>query len=257
MRNIVRCKIILIQAAEEALLTITPLDIAFVKQLKRPTRLIRQMMDCVLILFGLPLRNPIRIDPELQGPEPSWESSLRVWISFLRKYILKLNLFSFQLLSDNSFLQNLKAFPRDRINDEQIELLQPYFRVSDYTLEGAEKAAGAIAGLLTWTRSMADFFYVNKRVMPLKGNLAMQEARLVIANGQLQIAQKELDRREAEVAAAQAEYDIAMAIKQRLQDNLDRTLRRMNAARELISGLADEQERWTEQSKQFKAQIGR
>jgi dynein heavy chain len=160
-------------------------------------------------------------------------------------------------LSDNSFLQNLKAFPRDRINDEQIELLQPYFRVSDYTLEGAEKAAGAIAGLLTWTRSMADFFYVNKRVMPLKGNLAMQEARLVIANGQLQIAQKELDRREAEVAAAQAEYDIAMAIKQRLQDNLDRTLRRMNAARELISGLADEQERWTEQSKQFKAQIGR
>jgi dynein heavy chain len=160
-------------------------------------------------------------------------------------------------LSDNSFLQNLKAFPRDRINDEQIELLQPYFRVSDYTLEGAKTAAGAIAGLLTWTRSMADFFYVNKRVMPLKGNLAMQEARLVIANGQLQIAQKELDLREAEVAEAQAEYDIAMAIKKRLQDNLDRTLRRMNAARELISGLADEQERWTEQSKQFKAQIGR
>ena len=73
----------------------------------------------------------------------------------------------------------------------------------------------------------------------------------------MQTAQDELDRREAEVAAAQAEYDAAMAIKQRLQDDLDRTLKRMNAARELISGLADEQERWTEQSKQFKAQIGR
>ncbi|CAF0880138.1 unnamed protein product [Rotaria sordida] len=225
-------------AAEEALLTITPADISVVRKLGRPPRLIRQIMDCVLILFGRPLRNPLKIDPELQGPEPSWESSLK-------------------LMSDTGFLQNLQAFPRDRINDEQIELLQTYFRVPDYTFEGAKVAAGAIAGLLTWTRAMADFFHVNKRVLPLKGNLAMQEARLIKANEQLQTAQGELDRREAEVAAAQAEYDAAMATKQRLQDDLDRTLKRMTAARELISGLADEQERWTEQSKQFKAQIGR
>ena len=81
-------------------------------------------------------------------------------------------------MSDTGFLQNLQAFPRDRINDEQVELLQTYFRVPDYTYEGAKVAAGAIAGLLTWTRAMADFFHVNKRVMPLKANLAMQEARL-------------------------------------------------------------------------------
>jgi hypothetical protein len=35
-------------------------------------------MDCVLILFGRPLKNPIKIDAELQGPEPSWENSLKV-----------------------------------------------------------------------------------------------------------------------------------------------------------------------------------
>ena len=160
-------------------------------------------------------------------------------------------------MSDTGFLQKLQDFPKDRINDEQIELLQTYFQVPDYTPEGAKVAAGAIAGLLIWTRAMSDFFFVNKRVLPLKANLALQEARLEKANAQLQTAQDELDRREAEVAAAQAEYDAAMAIKQRLQDDLDRTLKRMTAARELISGLADEQERWTEQSKQFKAQIGR
>ncbi|CAF3537957.1 unnamed protein product [Rotaria sordida] len=225
-------------AAEEALLTIKQSDIAFVRQLMRPPRLIRQIMDCVLILFGRPLINPINIDNELQGPTPNWDMSLRI-------------------MTDTNFLQNLQSFPRDRINEEQIELLQPYFRVPDYTPDGAKVAAGAIAGLLTWTRAMADFFYVNKRVLPLKANLAMEEARLVKANAQLKIAQEELDRREAEVAATQAEYDIAMRTKQRLQDDLDRTLQRMNAARELISGLANEQERWTEESKQFKAQIGR
>ena len=160
-------------------------------------------------------------------------------------------------MTDNSFLQNLQSFPRDRINDEQIELLQPYFRSSDYTAEGARTAAGAIAGLLTWTRAMADFFYVNKRVMPLKGNLAMQQARLVKANALLKTAQAELDQRQGELAAAQADYDTAMGSKQRLQNDLDRTLKRMRAAQELISGLADEQKRWTEQSKQCKEQIER
>lgn len=62
------------------MLTITPADIAVVRKLGRPPRLIRQIMDCALILFGRPLKNPIRIDPELQGPEPSWESSLRVML---------------------------------------------------------------------------------------------------------------------------------------------------------------------------------
>ncbi|CAF0723345.1 unnamed protein product [Didymodactylos carnosus] len=222
--------------AEEALKTITPGDIAVVRRLGKPPNLIRRIMDCVLILFVRPLTNPIRFDKETESLEPSWESSLR-------------------FMSDTSFLAQLQTFPRDRINDEQIELLQTYFRAPDYTKDGANIAAGSIAGLLTWTRAMADFFYVNKRVMPLKANLAIQEARLVKANNQLQMAQGELDKREAEVAAAQAEYDSAMAIKQRLQDDLDRTLRRMNAATELILGLEDEQKRWTDQSKQFKAQI--
>jgi hypothetical protein len=101
------------------------------------------MMDCVLIFFGRPLKNPIRIDPELQGPEPSWDSSLKVWIIF--KKIIVIIFFFLKMMSDTSFLQNLRTFPRDRINDEQIELLQPYFRVPDYTPEGAKIAAGAIA----------------------------------------------------------------------------------------------------------------
>lgn len=160
-------------------------------------------------------------------------------------------------MAEAGFLSNLQSFPRDRINAEQIELLQPYFQATDYTPEGAASAAGAIAGLLTWTLSMTDFFHVNKRVLPLIGNLALQEVRLNKANKQLQKAQEELNAREAEVARAQAEYDAAMDIKTRLQNDLDRTTRRMNAARELISGLADEQERWTEQSKGFVEQTNK
>ena len=42
-----------------------------------------------------------------------------------------------------------------------------------------------------------------------------------------------------------------------LIDDADKCRRKMDAASALINGLAGERERWTEQSKEYKAQIGR
>ena len=70
-------------------------------------------------------------------------------------------------------------------------------------------------------------------------------------------AQAQLDEKEKELDAAMQEYNAAMSEKQRLMDDADNCRRKMNAASALINGLADEKERWTEQSKEFKAQIGR
>ncbi len=75
--------------------------------------------------------------------------------------------------------------------------------------------------------------------------------------GDLNKAQAQLDEKEKELSAAMAEYNSAMSEKQRLMDDADNCRRKMNAASALIEGLADEKERWTEQSKEFKAQIGR
>ncbi len=85
----------------------------------------------------------------------------------------------------------------------------------------------------------------------------MQEVRLNVAMGDLNKAQAQLDEKEKELSAAMAEYNSAMSEKQRLMDDADNCRRKMNAASALIEGLADEKERWTEQSKEFKAQIGR
>ena len=70
-------------------------------------------------------------------------------------------------------------------------------------------------------------------------------------------AQAQLDEKQRELDVVQALYDAAMREKQALLDDAENCRRKMNAASALISGLAGEKERWTEQSKEFKAQIGR
>ena len=73
----------------------------------------------------------------------------------------------------------------------------------------------------------------------------------------LNTAQAQLDEKQRELDVVQAKYDEAMRHKQTLIDDANKCRRKMEAASALINGLGGERERWTEQSKEYKAQIGR
>jgi dynein heavy chain, axonemal len=163
----------------------------------------------------------------------------------------------FQMMSSTTFLLQLQNYPKDIICDEMIELLYPYFEMEDYNMETAKRVCGDVAGLLSWTKAMACFYTVNKEVLPLKANLAMQEARLKLAMDDLARAENELEEREAALNAVKAQYDNAVGDKQRLTDAANCCLRKMHAASSLINGLAGEKLRWTHQSKDYKEQLGR
>lgn len=42
-------------------------------------------------------------------------------------------------MSQAGFLQSLQEFPKDTINEEMVELMEPYFKADDYTIEIARR----------------------------------------------------------------------------------------------------------------------
>ena len=226
-----------LEKAENALQTIKPAHISTVRKLAKPPHLIMRIMDCVLILFQRKLGS-VEQDPERPCVKPSWSDSLK-------------------LMGGSGFLNGLLHFPKDSINEETVELLTPYLSMDDYNLESAQKVCGDVAGLAAWTEAMAFFYTINKEVLPLKANLAVQEAKLGAAMSDLNKAQAQLDEKEKELAEVMAIFDAAMKEKQTLMDDAEACRRKMINATALIEGLSGERIRWTEASKGFEAQIHR
>ncbi|XP_041923315.1 LOW QUALITY PROTEIN: dynein heavy chain 5, axonemal-like [Alosa sapidissima] len=222
-------------AAEAALQTIKPADIATVRKLGKPPHLIMRIMDAVLILFQRRV-DAVAMDPERPCLRPSWTEALK-------------------LMNNSAFLSMLLNFNKDSITEEVVELLTPYLSMDDYNLEAAKRICGNVAGLCSWTEAMVDFFSINKEVLPLKANLKLQEARLVVAQSELAQAQEQLDAKQRELDAAQALYDDAMREKQTLLDDAHACRRKMSNAMALIEGLGGEKIRWTESSAEFQRQI--
>ena len=226
-----------LEEAEEALNTIKPVNIATVRKLAKPPHLIMRVMDATMILFRtkFPL---ITMDPSVPCPKPAWAEALKV-------------------MSSVSFLSQLLHFPKDSINDEMVELLEPYLTMEDYNMGTAKRVCGDVAGLLCWTKAMSFFFGVNKEVLPLKANLAIQEARYRGAMSELEKAQDLLAKKETDLKKMQLTYAQAVKEKQKLTQQAGMCRKKMSAASTLINGLGGEKQRWTQQCIEFKAQLGR
>ena len=221
--------------AEEALNTIKPAHIATVRKLGKPPHLIMRVMDATLLLFRSKLTS-INMDPTVPCPKPSWGEALKI-------------------MAGADFLSRLVNFPKDSINDEIVELLEPYLVMEDYNMETAVRICGDIAGLLCWTKAMSFFFGVNKEVLPLKINLQIQESRLNLAMQELDFVQKTFARKEMELKKVQLMYVNAVRQKQKLELEAEICEAKTNAAMKLINGLSSEKVRWTQESKNLKQQL--
>ncbi|KAF5398986.1 hypothetical protein PHET_07645 [Paragonimus heterotremus] len=221
--------------AEEALNTLRPHEIAMLRKLQKPPHLIMRIMDCVLIMFNYRLES-VKPDHERATFASSWNESLR-------------------MMMNQNFLSSLMHYPRHYMNEETIDLLEPYIQAPEYNVSIARKVCGNVAGLLQWTLSMVRYFWVNKKVIPLEDRLSALEQKLVKAKSALSSTEDLLKEKTEILAGVQLEYEAAMMKKLQLEDDAKLCYDRMCRAVQLIEGLSSELVRWTSKSLQLKTEI--
>ena len=228
-----------LDAAVDALNSITAKDIGALKALKNPPDIIKRIFDTVLLLRQYPVDKLAWQDVKgtivISG---SWTTASR-------------------MMGDSTFLKALMDFPKEYITDETCELLEPYFSAPDYNFDAARKASGNVAGLCNWCKAMYTYHYIAVAVEPKIVMLREAEAELRVAMREKEAAESKMAEVQGELDRMQAEFDGAMAEKARLEEDAANTRKRMDAANALIAALAGEESRWTAQSAEFAGQIQR
>jgi dynein heavy chain len=192
-----------LRKAEQAVNSIKPGDINELKQMRQAVDTTRLIMDTVQLLFQRAM-DPVKMKT----------------LVILKKEILFVadsynNGTELSLKSPN-FLKDLFEFSekeKDNINEETVELLQPY--VDLQTPDGvdifvgavAKKSSAALEGMCVWAAAMSDYYKQSKIVKP---KLILLERKM----GELKDAEDNL-------AAAENELAEVSALKERLRKKFD------------------------------------
>uniref|UniRef100_A0A383W453 AAA+ ATPase domain-containing protein n=1 Tax=Tetradesmus obliquus TaxID=3088 RepID=A0A383W453_TETOB len=222
-----------------ALNSITQKDIVSLKALKSPPDIVKRIFDAVLLLRYWPI------------DKVAWQENKGVMV-LAGSYDT-----SVKMMGDMGFLTSLLNFPKEQINDETVELLQPYFAAPDFNYEAARKASGNVAGLCNWAAAMCKYHDVAKVVEPKIAALRAAESELKVATKEKNAAEERMAKVQARLDEMQAQFDVAMQQKQLLEDDAAACQKKMDSAAALLHALAGEESRWTLQSKEFDAQIKR
>jgi dynein heavy chain len=232
-----------LDAAVNALNSISSKDIGALKALKNPPDIVKRIFDAVLVLRQFPMSSKVEWH-DVKGANVINASDNYSSVAI-------------KMMGDTNFLGSLMSFPKEQINDETCELLEPYLSAPDFNFAAAQKASGSVAGLCNWCEAMKTYHNVAKVVDPKIIMLRAAEADLKMAMKEKNEAEATMATVQGELDKMQAGFDAAMAEKQRLEDDAQMTQRKMDSATALITALGGEEIRWTEQSKQFDLQIQR
>lgn len=192
-----------LKKAEAAVNSIKPGDINELKGMRNAVDTTRLIMDAVQLLFQRSM-DPVKMKMMniLKTEIPF------VWDSFDNQ--------TKNTLTSPNFLKDLFEFSeneKDNINEETVELLQPYIEL--HTPDGrevfigpvAKKSSSALEGMCVWAAAMSDYYKQSKIVKP---KLILLEKKMA-----------ELKEAEDNLASAENELAEVTALKERLRKKFD------------------------------------
>lgn len=131
-------------------------------------------------------------------------------------------------------LFDFSANDKDNINEETVELLEPYLTLKapsgDEVFNGtvAKKSSQALEGMCVWAAAMSDYHKQSKIVKPKLKLLEIKTLSLNEAEANLAAAEAELKETQDLKAMLQRKFDDQMAEKNALQERAAKTRKKMD-----------------------------
>ena len=236
----------LLLAAENTLKSINQKDLHALKTLKSAP--VKAVLDVILILLQKPLV-PVKIVDE-KG-EKYYKDSYNTALILMNE--------------KDQFLDFLFKFPRDSINDETIELLQPYIdsqpkadqqMLNPISNESIKKSSPAVAALYTWAESMHDFYKYVGKSNPAKTRLLEMESNLREVQNRADIEEMELTKASQKLEEMKRALADALNNKTVILDKAEKTRENLKSINALIRMLSDGKERWQQSVREYTRSLG-
>ncbi|XP_052236951.1 dynein axonemal heavy chain 7-like isoform X2 [Dreissena polymorpha] len=221
----------ILNSALEALNTLTPQDITIVKSMKKPTNIIRLVLEAVCVIKGV---KPDRIpDPSGSGKkiEDYWGPSLKI-------------------LGDMKFLEQLINFDKDNINPAYMKQIRTkYITNPDFDPDKVRVASTACEGLCKWIMAMESYDRVAKVVAPKK--IALKKAESELATAMASLEKKRASLKEVQDKLNKLTEKLAFNKQKKvdLENQVDLCTKKLARAEQLIGGLGGEKDRWGKAAK--------
>jgi len=140
---------------------------------------------------------------------------------------------------------------KDQINEETMELIEPYYICEDFNGPEAKKKSSAAEGMCNFCRAMYEYHQAALVVAPKKKMLAIKQAELEESLVKLRAAQAASQKAQDTVDDMKKQFTKCVADKTKIEENAKATEDKAVAATHLIDSLAGEQLRWKEDEKTF------
>ncbi|XP_034231069.1 dynein heavy chain 2, axonemal [Thrips palmi] len=201
-------------ALEEAMRALDALnkkDLTEIKSYPKPPYKVEMVMEAVMILKKV---------------EPTWAEAKRQ-------------------LGDVEFLNKLRDFDKDHISDRVLKKVGTYTSREEFEPESVGSVSTAAKSLCMWVRAIEKYAKVYRIVAPkiekrdsALASLREKQAMLAAAEAKLQELAETLER-------LQIEYEEKLKQSEELREKASLLEMKLARAKDLVDGLADERDRWT------------